>query len=467
MAYRLLIDGELRAGDDVLPVVNPATGAVLEEAPRASAAQLDQAVEAARRAYPGWAAMSLDARKAVLAAIADAITANADRLATLLTREQGKPIAESRREVGGMAAFFRYATTLGLAPVESTDAQGRRIEVLRRPLGVVAAIIPWNFPLLTIAFKVPSALLAGNTVVLKPAPTTPLSTLLFAEIVADIVPAGVLNVIVDANDLGAALTAHPGVRKITFTGSTATGAKVMRSAADTIKRLTLELGGNDAAIVLGDVDVADVAPRLFRSAFTNAGQVCLAIKRLYVQDGVYDAVCDALARMATDTVVGDGMEEATQLGPVQNEAQFDKIKSFIEDGRANGRVIAGGEAVDGPGYLIRPTIVRDIADGSRLVDEEQFGPILPVIRFSELDEVIDRSNATDYGLGASVWSGDAARARDIAHRIEAGTVWINKHADLAPHVPFGGAKLSGMGIEFAEAGLHEFTQLQVISGDAP
>ena len=467
MTYRMLIDGALHDGDATLDVVNPATGERLDTAPRASRAQLDEAVAAAGRAFPGWAATPLDQRRAALVRIADAIAGNADRLARLLTAEQGKPLAEAQREVGGMAGFFRFCSTLDLAPRETVDASGRRLEFVRRPLGVVAAIIPWNFPLMTIAFKMPFALVAGNTIVVKPAPTTPLSTLLFFELIADILPAGVANVVVDDNDLGGALTAHPGVRKVSFTGSTATGRKVMASAADTLKRLTLELGGNDAAIVLDDVDVKATAPTLFRNAFMNAGQICLAIKRLYVHDAIYDAMCAELGALADATVVGDGAQQGTQMGPVQNAAQFAKITALVEEARRDGTVVAGGEPVAGAGYFVRPTIVRDVDAGTRIVDEEQFGPILPVIRFTDADMAVASSNRTDFGLGASVWSADTTRARDLAGRIEAGTVWINKHADLAPHIPFGGAKTSGLGVEFGEAGLHEFTQLQVISSDTP
>lgn len=466
MTYAMLIDGKLEPGAETLDVVNPATGARLDVAPRASRAQLDRAVDAARRAFPGWAATPLDDRRAALVRIADVITSNADGLSRLLTGEQGKPIAESQREVGGMAGFFRFCATLDLSTRETVDKSGRRLEFVRRPLGVVAAIIPWNFPLMTIAFKMPFALLAGNTIVIKPAPTTPLSTLLFFELIADILPPGVANVIVDDNDLGTALTSHPDVRKVSFTGSTATGRKVMASAADTLKRLTLELGGNDAAIVLGDVDVEATAQALFRGAFMNAGQICLAIKRLYVHETIYDAMCDALGRLADAVVVGDGLQQGTQMGPVQNAAQFAKINDLIDQSRRDGVIVAGGERVGGPGFFVRPTIVRDVDAGTRIVDEEQFGPILPVIRFSDADMAVANSNRTDFGLGASVWSADVPRARALAARIEAGTVWINKHADLAPHIPFGGAKTSGIGVEFGQEGLHEFTQLQVISSDA-
>jgi acyl-CoA reductase-like NAD-dependent aldehyde dehydrogenase len=346
----------------------------------------------------------------------------------------------------------------------ATAGDGRSIHIERRPLGAVAAIIPWNFPLLTVAFKVPFALLAGNTVVVKTAPTTPLTTLRFAELVAPLLPAGVLNVITDDDDLGDALTSHPDIRKVTFTGSTSTGQKVMTNAVATLKRLTLELGGNDCAIVLPDANPVEIAPSLFHAAFYNNGQVCLAVKRLYVHDDIYDDLCNELAKLADATVVGDGTEDGVELGPIQNARQFAHLKNLLDLARQDGKVIAGGQVLDRPGYFIRPTIVRDITDGSAVVDREQFGPILPVIAYSDLDEVISRANSTDFGLGASVWSADETRALDVARRIDAGTVWVNKHAELAPDIPFGGAKMSGLGTEFAEEGLIEFTQLKVISG---
>ncbi|WP_316167467.1 MULTISPECIES: aldehyde dehydrogenase family protein [unclassified Bradyrhizobium] len=464
--YSLLIDGRMVPGDLIMPVLNPATEEVLAQCPRASKEQLDQAVAAANAAYPAWAATPIEERRRRIGKMADIVEANASELARILTSEQGKPLTDASGEVFGMAAFFRYLSSLDL-PMRVIENSGeRRVEAYRRPLGVVGAIIPWNYPLLILSFKLPSALLAGNTLVVKPAPTTPLSTLRFAELVKDVLPPGVLNVIADANDLGDHMTRHPDIRKISFTGSTATGQKVMASASQTLKRITLELGGNDAGIVLDDVDPKTVAPGIFEGAFQNSGQVCLAIKRLYVHESVYDDVCNELVTIAKNTVVDDGAKQGTKLGPLQNKMQYEKVKAFLEDAHKNGKVIAGGAAMDRPGYFIEPTIVRDIKEGSKLVDEEQFGPVLPVIKYSDNDDVIRRANATSYGLGASVWSSNPARAHDIAGRIEAGTVWINKHVDMAPNIPFGGAKQSGIGTEFAEEGLAEFTQLQIINGPA-
>jgi acyl-CoA reductase-like NAD-dependent aldehyde dehydrogenase len=462
-AFNLLIDGRMVAGDKTMPVINPATEETLADCPRASVDQLNQAVGAAKAAFPAWAATPIGERRKVISQIADVIEQNSQDLARLLTQEQGKPIADATAEVLGMAGFFRYFASLDLPVRIIEDSDGRKVEAHRRPLGVIGAIVPWNYPLLILSFKLPPALLAGNTVVVKPAPTTPLSSLKFAELVADLVPKGVLNFITDANDLGDALTHHPDVRKISFTGSTATGRKVMASAAETLKRITLELGGNDAGVVLDDAKPKAIAKGIFDGAFQNSGQVCLAIKRLYVHESIYDEMCAELAELAEAAIVDDGLKQGTQLGPLQNRMQYEKVKGFLDDARKNGKIVAGGEVVDRPGFFVRPTIVRDISEGSRLVDEEQFGPVLPVLKYADMEEVIKRANATNYGLGASVWSSDLDRAHDVATRLEAGTVWINKHLDMAPHIPFGGAKHSGLGVEFGEEGLAEFTQLQVIN----
>ena len=462
-AYKLLINGQMVDGELSMDVVNPATEEKLADCPRASEGQLNAAIAAAKAAFPAWSKTSIDERKAAVLKIADVVEANAAELAQLLTKEQGKPIEDATVEVYGMAAFCRYFTSLDLPVEVLEDSEGRRVEVHRNPLGVVGAIVPWNFPLILMAFKLPPALIAGNTLVIKPAPTTPLSTLRIAELIQDILPAGVINFITDANDLGAPMTAHPDVRKISFTGSTETGAKVMAGAAGLLKRITLELGGNDAGIVLDDVDPKETAQKLFDSAFQNSGQVCIAMKRLYVHENIYDEVCEELATIANDTVIGDGLEQGTKLGPLNNKMQYDKVKALIEEAKQDGNVIAGGEFPDKPGYFIRPTIVRDIKEGSRLVDEEQFGPVLPVMSFADESEAVERANASAWGLGGSVWSASPERAYALAEQMDSGTVWINKHAELDPTIPFGGAKMSGLGNELGQEGLQEFTQQKIIN----
>ena len=462
-SYRLLIDGKLVDGVSTIPVVNPATEEVIGQCPRASLDQLNKAVAAAKAAFGTWSLRSLDERRAAALKIADIIDANADELARLLTSEQGKPLAEAKVEIAGAAGFARYFTTLDPSARTLEDSATRKATAHRRPLGVIAAIIPWNFLLLIATYKLCPAIVAGNTVVLKPAPTTPLATLRFVELIKDVLPPGVLNIITDENDLGASLTNHPDVRKVSFTGSTATGKKVMASSADTLKRITLELGGNDAGIVLDDADTKKAAPGVFASAFTNNGQVCIALKRLYVHESIYDEMCEELAKIAANTVVDDGMKQGAAIGPLQNKKQYEKLKAYLADARQNGTIIAGGETINRPGYFIQPTIVRDIKEGARVVDEEQFGPILPVIKYSDVEDAVKRANDSPYGLGASVWSSDVDRAIDVASRIEAGTVWINKHLDFAANVAFGGAKQSGVGAEFGEDALEEYTQLQIIN----
>ena len=465
--YRLLIGGELVEGASTFDVVNPATAAVLTACPRATHRQLDQAVAAAHSAVSPWAARALDARRNLLLRLGDALHAQAEAMAELLTLEQGKPLPQARRELMRSVETIRDLAALNLPIEVLRESPTDRILRQYLPLGVVAAITPWNSPMLLLMVKVIPALLAGNTVVIKPAPTTPLTTLRFGELCARIFPPGVVNVITDQNDLGDHLTRHPQVAKVAFTGSTATGRKVMAAAAGTLKRLTVELGGNDAAIVLDDVDPREVAPRIFNGAMVNCGQVCFAIKRVYAHSNIYDSLCSELARLADEAVVDDGAKEGTQIGPVQNAMHFERLKKLLEATRACGRIIAGGAAIDRPGFFIRPTIVRDIADDAPLVQEEQFGPILPVLSYVDLDEVIERVNANQYGLGATVWSADVRRAEAVALKLQTGIVWINKHLDLPTHMPVGGAKQSGFGAEMGEEGLREFTQSKIINMKLP
>jgi acyl-CoA reductase-like NAD-dependent aldehyde dehydrogenase len=465
--YDMLVNGKLTRGSRTLDVVDPATAEVFAACACASREEIEDAVTASAAAFPTWSATSLDERRAVLIKMAEAIETNLESIARTLTSEQGKPIGDAQGEVGGAAYFLRYYAGLEI-PVEMIeDSEARRIELHRRPLGVVAAIVPWNFPVLTAVNKVGAALITGNTVVVKPAATTPLATLQVAALWRDIVPAGVVNIVIDKNDLGDVLTSHPLVRKVSFTGSTTTGMKVMASGSNTLKRMTLELGGNDSGIVLDDCDPDIVSQQLFDSAFTNNGQVCIALKRLYVHDSQYDAICSKLAEIANATIVGPGSQQGTQLGPVQNRVQFDKLKTLIEETRTAGTIIAGGDSPEGPGYFINPTIVRDISDNARLVTDEQFGPVLPVMRFSDLDDVVARANDSSFGLGNSVWSSDSERAGAVAAQLDSGTVWINKHGDIGPDTPFAGAKMSGVGIEMGMHGLLEFTQAKVINFSKP
>lgn len=446
-----------------LDVVNPATGKPFATVARADAGQLEEAVAAAKAAAPGWAALGCAARGEYLTKLADAIEANKDEFAKLLTAEQGKPLKQATGEVIGGIYQLRHYAAQRMEPVTLRETDTARIIEHRTPLGVVAAITPWNFPFMMVTQKLGPALITGNTVVAKPAPTTPMCALKIAELAVDIFPAGVMNVIVDNNDLGAALSSHPDVAKVSFTGSTGTGRKIFAAGADDLKRITLELGGNDAAIVMDDVDPKTVAPKLFNGAMVNAGQVCLAIKRVYAHASIYDELCAELATLAENAVVDDGANQGAQIGPVQNKMQYDKLLGFLDDAAANGTVLAGGKPLDRDGYFIAPTIVRDIADDARLVREEQFGPILPIMKFDDIDDAITRANDNEYGLGGTIWTGDVDRGVEVAMKIDSGTVWVNKHLDLPFDIPFGGSKQSGIGREGGDEGLFAYSQPHVVN----
>jgi aldehyde dehydrogenase (NAD+) len=461
--YPMLIDGKLVDGSQNLLVVNPAKGEPFTSVARASEPQMLLAIAAAKSAQPGWGATPLAQRRDALRKLADYIEANIDAISRTLVMEQGKPLAEATMEVGFAPAFIRYFCEQSLEPDVVQDDADYLIEMHYRPLGVVAGITPWNFPLLIGIYKLVPALLLGNSFIWKPAPTTPVTALMLAPTLQALFPAGVVNIVVDNNDLGHLLSEHPDVAKVSFTGSTATGRKVMQAAASSLKRLTLELGGNDAGIVLADADIKKTAQRVTGSAFFNAGQVCIALKRLYVHRSIYDEMCAALAEEIGLLAVGDGLEQGTRVGPLQNAMQYEKATRYLDAAAADGRILVGGHKIDGPGYFVEPTLVRDIEDGSALVDEEQFAPILPVIAFDEIDDVIARANSSEYGLGGSVWSENVAAADAVAAHIQSGTVWINHHTHFAPHIPFAGAKQSGIGSEFGRDGLLEFSQRSVVS----
>jgi acyl-CoA reductase-like NAD-dependent aldehyde dehydrogenase len=461
----MTIDGQPVAASESFDVINPATGGLAGRCPSGTADDIHAAVSAAKKAYQSWGRQSDETRAQACRDMARVLGDHAEELARLLTTEQGKPLGGlgSRFELGGCQAWAGNTAELSL-PVEvvKDDNEGR-IEVYRKPLGVVASITPWNWPLMIAIWHIAPAIRAGNTVVIKPSPYTPLSTLRMVEILNTVLPAGVLNVVTGPDRIGPVLTSHPDVAKVTFTGSTATGKKVMASAADTLKRLTLELGGNDAAIVLPDTDPAQVAEGIFWGAFINNGQTCACMKRLYVHDNVYDAMCNALADFAKKIPVGDGMDENSVLGPVQNAMQFEKVRDLVEDAKANGaHVLLGGEEPQQDGYFYPVTLLADATDGMRIVDEEQFGPVLPIIRYSDVEEAIELANRSSMGLGGSVWSADTDAAAALAMRLESGSAWINGHGGLNPNAPFGGVKQSGVGTEFGVEGLKEFTTIQTI-----
>jgi len=461
----MTIGGKPVTTDTTFDVINPSTGGLAGQCPSGTADDVNAAVAAAKEAFVSWSKTSDETRRDACNEMARVLTENSEELAKLLTSEQGKPLGGlgSRFEMGGAAGWSANTATLDLPVKVVKDDNEGRIEVHHKPLGVVAGITPWNWPLMIAMWQIAPAIRAGNTVVIKPSPYTPLATLRMVEILNTVLPAGVLNVVTGPDSIGPVLTSHPDVAKVTFTGSTETGKKVMASAVDTMKRLTLELGGNDAGIILPGTDPQQIAEGLFWGAFINSGQTCACMKRLYVHDSLYEDVCAALAEFTAKIPVGDGMSEDSVLGPVQNAQQFAKVKELVEDAKANGaRVILGGEAPEGDGYFYPLTLLADVTDGMRIVDEEQFGPVLPIIRYTDVDDALARANASSMGLGGSVWSSDVEEAKALAMQLESGSAWINSHGGLNPNAPFGGVKQSGVGREFGEEGLREFTSLQSV-----
>lgn len=466
--FNMIIDGAPVQSGRLIEVVNPATGRPFATVAAGDAGHVDQAVAAARAAFPAWSALPDAERRAYVMRLADLLEANMPEFMELVTRETGKPLGGLNNvgagmEVGGAIAWTRVTASLDIPVDVIQDNADARIEVHRKPLGVVGSITPWNWPLLICIWHIMPALRAGNTVVLKPASLTPVATLRLVELANQVLPKGVLNVVTGEAEVGSAMSAHPGIAKMVFTGSTPTGRHIMQNAAATLKRLTLELGGNDAGIVLPDVDPKAVAARLFAAAFHNNGQTCACLKRLYVPDALYEDICAELARLAREVKVGDGLDPATQLGPIQNAAQRQRVASLVEDAREKGaRILAGGHALEGDGYFYAPTIIADARPGMRVVDEEQFGPALPVIRYSDLEDAIAQANASENGLGGSIWTSRPAEAAGLALRLESGSVWINEHGAIQPDAPFGGVKQSGVGVEFGMYGLEEYLSLQTV-----
>ncbi len=462
--FSVTINGAGHPVEATFDVVNPATEKVIARAPDCGSAELDLAVAAAREAFPAWKRTPLEDRARLVKEIGTRLADNAAGFAALLTAEQGKPLSGAREEIEGAAYWCNAVADFKLPTITNEDSAGRLSVTHHVPLGVVGAIVPWNYPVLLAIWKIAPALLAGNTVVVKPSPFTPLTMLKLGELARDVLPAGTFNVVSGGDHLGPLMTAHPGINKLSFTGSTATGKKVIESAIPTLKRVTLELGGNDPAIVLPDVDVDSVAEKLFWAAFSNSGQICIATKRLYVHADIYDQMKTALAKIAGSVKMGDGTGEGIQLGPVQNSAQFAKVKNLIEVSRKAGyKFVIGGDVPDAPGYFVPVTIVDNPPESSDVVQLEAFGPVLPMLRFSDIGEAIRRANDTVFGLGASVWSADEDLAREIAAEIEAGTVWINEIQNLSPNSIFGGHKQSGLGVENGIEGLLEYTNPQTIS----
>lgn len=458
-----LVDGELRAGAHKGAAINPATEARIALYHIADARLVDCAVRAAQAAFESWARTSLQSRRALLVRLRQRIQAQSEDLATLLTLEQGKPLAEAREEIAAAVALFAYyegvRSERSDALFDEAFADHQRMYA---PLGVVAGIVPWNFPFLIAVMKIAPALLTGNVIIIKPSPTTPLTTLAFARIAADAAPRGVLQVLGDDGGVGPLLTAHPGVRKVAFTGSTQTGRKVMAAGAETLKRLTLELGGNDAALVLADADIETTAAQIYSAAFSNAGQICGAAKRIYVANEILPAFSSALAVHVNAARVGDGLCDGVTIGPLQNRAQYQKAKRLMSKASACGAIIAQARAPLGKGFFVPPTLFTGLDETSDLVREEQFAPLAPILSFQGEDEVVSRANASPYGLTASVWSSNAERARAIATQLDAALVCVNKHNESPFELGVAMSKQSGVGWLLGEEGLLEFLQPRLV-----
>jgi len=467
--YQMFIGGRSVGSAQQREIRSPADQSLVGMCPVGTLADLNAAVEAARTAFPAWSRTSDAERKAACQTVARVVTENAAELARLVTREQGKTLKGlgSEMEIGGCAGWAGFTAAQEIGPRIIEDSPAKRVEMLREPLGVVGSITPWNWPLMIAIWHLAPAIRTGNTVVVKPSPFTPLGTLRLIELIGAALPPGVVNVVAGDDAMGAALSQHPHVQKVIFTGSGPTGRKVMASAAPTLKHLTLELGGNDPGIVLPDADVAKITEPLFWGAFINAGQTCAALKRLYVHDSVYGPVCDALVAYGRAVPMGDGLDENNRLGPLQNERQFRKVADLVDDARRHGgQVLLGGEPRPGPGFFYPVTFVADLSNGVRLVDEEQFGPALPIVRYSRLEDAVAWANEHEFGLGASVWGSDPQALEGVARQLHAGTVYINKHAEVAPNIPFGGVKGSGRGVQFGQEGLEAFTAIKIINAAA-
>ena len=465
-AYALTIGGKAAPASGTFDVVNPADGSVVAACPQGTVALVDAAVESARGALAAWSGLADGERAAKLMAIADLIEQHHKELSELVTREQGKTQSGpgANFEVHGAAAWTRVTAGLSLPEETIQDDKSQKIVMRRKPVGVVGSITPWNWPLIIAAWHVMPALRVGCTVVIKPSPFTPLSTLRLVALMNEVLPPGVINAVTGGPEIGNHMALHPGINKIVFTGSVPTGKKVMGGAAQTLKRITLELGGNDAGIVLPGTHIEPLLEKLFWGCFINAGQTCASLKRLYVHADQYDEVVDKFAAYVQKIPVGNGLDPKNLIGPVSNKMQLDKVSAYVEDARAHGaRIVTGGVQPQAPGFFYPLTLIAEVTDDMRVVKEEQFGPVIPIIKYRTVDEAIRRANSLDVGLGGSVWGDDPHEAAGYASRLECGTAWVNQHGALHPLAPFGGVKSSGIGTEFNVDGLKEYTTIQVVN----
>jgi acyl-CoA reductase-like NAD-dependent aldehyde dehydrogenase len=418
-------------------------------------------VKSAKAAFKTWSKTSFDDRRKALLAWADAVDANADGFAKTLTMEQGKPLAQATAEVGMVSIWTRGLSSIEIKENVIEETDDRKIVQRYTPIGVVGAIVPWNYPVLLAIGKIVSAVYTGNPVIVKPSPFTPYCDLKLVELATRFFPPGVVQCLSGDDSLGPMFTEHPGIDKISFTGSIITGKRVMASCAKTLKRVTLELGGNDPAIICEDVDIDTIIPKIGILSYLCSSQICMMIKRLYVHEKIYDEFLNKLVTFVKTLKVGEGTESDVFFGPVQNEMQFKKAKElFSSITTENLKAALGGSIKSSAGYFIHPTIIDNPPESSRVVQEEPFAPILPIMKWSDEDDVVERANALETGLGSSVWSKDFERATRIADQLQSGSVWVNSHFDVSPTAPFGGHKQSGTGVEWGLTGLLEYCNSQ-------
>eukprot|EP01065_Artemidia_motanka_P048149 TRINITY_DN7706_c0_g1_i1.p1 TRINITY_DN7706_c0_g1~~TRINITY_DN7706_c0_g1_i1.p1 ORF type:complete len:549 (+),score=161.83 TRINITY_DN7706_c0_g1_i1:150-1649(+) len=463
--FTMTVGGEaLSSTGDTFAVHDPSNETQIAAAPEATPEDATKALDVAARAGPIWAASTLEERRDALFAWGDAIVQNAARIAAVLCKEQGKPLAAAVDETLRTALWLRLYASFDVPAKVLQETDEMRLELHHRPLGVVVALAPWNVPVTMAVTKIAPAVICGNTVVLKPSEYTPLSTLLLGAASRGCFPPGVVNVVSGHGAVGAALVASPLTAKVTFTGSTQTGKRILAETAKGMKRVTLEAGGNDAAIVRADADIVEVAPKVLGASLRNSGQVCMAVKRVYVHRSIYEQFCDEVARVSRTLAFAPGFQDGAQFGPLNNAAQLRIVTDLVEDARSRGAVImSGGQRMDRAGYFYPSTVIKDLPAGCRVVDEEQFGPVLPILPFDDDEQAVRLANASPHGLGGSVWTADLDVGARMAGQLRCGTAWVNTHLQIVPGTPFGGFKQSGIGREFSnDAMLASFTEQQVV-----
>ncbi len=450
-------------------VKNPATMEVIETLSIPDNSEIDLIINNSKKAFQEWKNISLSQRQEILNKIADAIEARKEELSGLLTTEQGKPLHESNREIGSIINVFRLYATMSIDSeiilnneIAMTN-EIAQITVNQHPYGVCSLILPWNYPVGLLGWKLAPCLLAGNSAIVKPSEFSPLTVMKCIEIIGSLLPENLVQSLSGFDQEGAYLVSHPGIARISFTGSQRAGSQILAAAGENFPKVTLEMGGNDAAIILPDCDLDKRFGSIFWGCFFNAGQICVAIKRIYVHESLVSELIRRFKEMAKALKIGNGAEPGIQLGPINNERQLLRVQELVEDAKEKGAtIITGGEKISGTGYFFQPTVLTDLDDTFRIVKEEQFGPAIPILIYSDIDDAIARANGTGHGLGGSIWTEDIELGKNLARKLECGIAWVNAHMLVEHRAPFGGWKQSGMGRELGQAGLSEFLQSQTL-----